>query len=138
MARNMMSYEERLEKSRQYYRDHREERLRYNRIYYMQRKLYLQNYNQKRWRKIREARLKTMRDYWARNQEQYAEEQKIIREARLARGWSQKKLGEKVGVTAGCISHYEFGRVKAPWDKLYVVMPELKEARENEKETHRD
>lgn len=127
----MSSYDETLKKSRQYYWEHHEQRLAYNRIYYLQRKLYLQKYHKDRWEKIKQARCEAQREYWARNQEQYAEEQKIIREARLARGWSQKKLGEKVGVTAGCISHYEFGRVKAPWDKLYDVMPELKEAKEN-------
>lgn len=131
----MSSYEEKLERSKKYYWSHREERLEYNRLYCLQRKAYLKKYHQDRWEKIKTDRAEMMRQYYARNQERYRKEQSVIRAARMARGWSQKNLGDKVGVTATCISHYELGRVKAPWDELYVVMPELKEARENE-ETH--
>jgi transcriptional regulator with XRE-family HTH domain len=33
-----------------------------------------------------------------------------LREAREARGWTQEALGERCGLTASVVSHYEAGR----------------------------
>lgn len=72
-----------------------------------------------------------MRQYYLRNTEMYGAEQTVIKEVRLKMGLSERALGAMIGVTASAIAHYEAGRVKAPWDKLTAVMPELEEARRN-------
>lgn len=57
----------------------------------------------------------------------YRDEQSCIAKARKARGWTQKQLGELLGVSLQLVSHWENGRIKAPWAKLFGIMPELKE-----------
>lgn len=55
--------------------------------------------------------------------------QEVIRQARLARGWTQAELAGRVYVSTSTVSHYENGRNLAPWDELYRVLPELEELR---------
>lgn len=55
--------------------------------------------------------------------------QEIIRQARLARGWTQKDLAQRLYVVKTMVYRYETGRTKAPWDELYRILPELKELR---------
>ena len=99
--------------------------------YYIDSKRYLRKYNQERWKRICDARKKAMQEYYERNKALYAKEQAIIKEVRESKNWSMRTLGEQIGKSAASVCHYETGRVKAPWDDLIRVMPELKEAREN-------
>lgn len=55
--------------------------------------------------------------------------QEVIRQARKARGWTQKDLAKRLYVAKAMIYRYETGRIKAPWDELYRVLPELEELR---------
>lgn len=101
----------------------------YNHRYYVDSKAYLSKYHKDRLQRIKDARKESMRQYFARNIEMYGAEQTVIKEVRLKMGLSERALGAMIGVTASAIAHYEAGRVKAPWDKLTAVMPELEEAR---------
>lgn len=114
---------------KEYNATYQEKRREYNRRYYADSKKYLSQYHKEQWKLVKEARKAAMRRYFSRNVELYAEEQSVIKKVRMARGWSQKRLADEIGKTVGAVSHYESGRVKAPWDKLIAVMPELKEAR---------
>lgn len=100
----------------------------YNRMYYRWRKEYEKNnkgsYEVNRWEQNRRESNRRKNE---RNISLYADEQKVIRTARKARGWTQKQLGEMLGVSLQCVCHLEKGRLKAHWDKLYEIMPELKE-----------
>ena len=58
-------------------------------------------------------------------------DQRVITIAREARGWTQAELGEKLYTEASAISKYERKVIRAPWELLYVVMPELREMRKN-------
>lgn len=58
-------------------------------------------------------------------------DQRIITIAREARGWTQAELGEKIFTEGSCVSRYERGMVRAPWEILYNVMPELREMRKH-------
>lgn len=102
----------------------------YNRIYYKWRKEYEKNhkgsYVVNRWEKNRKE---LAQKRYANNIERYAETQKVIRTTRKKRGWTQKQLGEMLGFSLQYVCHVEKGREPAPWDKLYEIMPELKEAR---------
>lgn len=103
----------------------------YNHRYYIDSKAYLSKYHKDRWQRVKDARRESMRQYYLRNTEMYGAEQIVIKEVRLKMGLSERALGAMIGVTASAIAHYEAGRVKAPWDKLTAVMPELEEARRN-------
>lgn len=72
------------------------------------------------WRKVPKSVVKVMYN-----------DQRIITIAREARGWTQAELGEKIFTEKSCVSRYERGMVRAPWEILYDVMPELREMREN-------
>lgn len=58
-------------------------------------------------------------------------DQRVITIAREARGWTQAELGEKIFSEQSVVSRYERGSTIAPWDRLYSVMPELREMRKN-------
>ena len=103
----------------------------YNRLYYKWRREYEKNHKGSyEVNRLERNRREYAQKKYARNIEKYAEEQKIIRTVRKARGWSQKQLGEMLGVSLQYVCHWEKGRAPAPWDRLYEIMPELKEARE--------
>ena len=55
--------------------------------------------------------------------------QRVITIAREARGWTKAELGEKLYTEASAISKYERGVICAPWYRLYIIMPELREMR---------
>ena len=120
---------DRYEYQKKYYEDHKEERKEYHRKYYEMTKRMMLRYHPDRWSAISAKRREAGKAAKARKRKLIAESQKIIREARIARGWRQKDLAEKIGVTQPSIYHYEVGDVSAPWEKLIAVMPELKELR---------
>lgn len=64
-----------------------------------------------------------------RMKKQYAEEQRIITIARRQRGWKQEDLAWKLGCEQTDVSRYECGKVRAPWERLYRLMPELEQMR---------
>ncbi len=68
--------------------------------------------------------------WMAKNRMEIGNSQRIITIARLKRGWRQIDLADRMYRLKGDISLYERGAVKAPWDELYRVMPELAEMRE--------
>ena len=59
------------------------------------------------------------------NKDKVAARQKSIALARKARGMTQIELAAIVGVTQATVSLWETGAVKASWDKLCAVLPEL-------------
>lgn len=59
------------------------------------------------------------------NKDKVAARQKSIALARKARGMTQSGLAAIVGVTQATVSLWEIGAVKASWDKLCAVLPEL-------------
>ncbi len=63
--------------------------------------------------------------YRAANKDKLAAQQKSVALARKARGMSQSGLAAIVGVTQSAVSLWETGTVKANWDKLCAVLPEL-------------
>lgn len=101
---------------------------RYNKAYYSRLKAYKETHPDSptviRWRE--NARVSSEKRYAA-NIDLYSKDQKRIAEARKARGWTQKDLGEKLGVSLMMVCHWEKGRAKAPWDRLFEIMPELRE-----------
>ena len=58
-------------------------------------------------------------------------DQRIITIARRARGWRMDDLADRIYTVKSAVSKYENGLVRAPWDLLYGIMPELREMREN-------
>ena len=58
-------------------------------------------------------------------------DQRIITIARRARGWRMDDLADRIYTAKSAVSKYENGLVRAPWDLLYGIMPELREMREN-------
>lgn len=63
--------------------------------------------------------------YYEANKDKIAAQQKSIALARKARGMTQSGLAAIVGVTQATVSLWEIGAVKASWDKLCAVLPEL-------------
>ena len=59
------------------------------------------------------------------NKDKVAAQQKSIALARKAHGMTQSGLAAIVGVTQATVSMWETGAVKANWDKLCAVLPEL-------------
>ena len=59
------------------------------------------------------------------NKDKVAAQQKSIALARKALGMTQSGLAAIVGVTQATVSMWETGAVKANWDKLCAVLPEL-------------
>ena len=59
------------------------------------------------------------------NKDKVAAQQKCIALARKTRGMTQTGLAAIVGVTRVTVSMWETGVVKANWDKLCAVLPEL-------------
>ncbi len=59
------------------------------------------------------------------NKDKVAARQKSIALARKAQGMTQSRLAAIVGVTQSTVSLWETGAVKANWDKLCAVLPEL-------------
>ena len=63
--------------------------------------------------------------YYEANKGKIAAQQKSISLARKAQGMTQSELAAIVGVTQATVSLWETGAVKASWDKLCAVLPEL-------------
>ena len=59
------------------------------------------------------------------NKDKVAAQQKCIALVRKARGMTQSELAAIAGVTRVTVSLWETGAVKANWDKLCAVLPEL-------------
>ena len=59
------------------------------------------------------------------NKDKIAAQQKSIALARKAQGMTQSGLAAIVGVTRATVSMWETGAVKANWDKLCAMLPEL-------------
>lgn len=59
------------------------------------------------------------------NKDKIAARQKSFALARKARGMTQSELAAIVGATQATVSLWEAGAVKANWDKLCAVLPEL-------------
>ena len=59
------------------------------------------------------------------NKDKVAARQKSIALVRKAQGMTQSGLAAIVGVTRATVSLWETGAVKANWDKLCAVLPEL-------------
>lgn len=123
-----MDTEVRSEYNSRYYREHLEERRAYGRAYYALRKKRLLSLHPDDYYKEAAQRSASAKASRERNMVLYGETQRVIRDARLARGWTQTHLAGLLGVTQVSVRYYEMGAVKAPWDKLIAVMPELKEA----------
>lgn len=63
--------------------------------------------------------------YRAANKDKIAARQKSVAMARKAQGMTQSGLAAIVGVTQATVSLWETGALKANWDKLCAVLPEL-------------
>ena len=59
------------------------------------------------------------------NKDKVAAQQKSIALARKAQGMTQSGLAAIVGVTQATVSMWETGALKANWDELCAVLPEL-------------
>lgn len=119
-------------RNKRYYQEHRDEyAARWRKRYQLHREEILAQ--RKLWR---ESNPTYFRDYYQRNKgrinsrfdqnrKKYGPKQAVIREARQARGWTQKDLAERMGMSYRTIACWEQGRNPANWEKLYQAMPEL-------------
>lgn len=81
---------------------------------------------QKAWREANKDRVAAWKKAWYEaNKDRVAAQQKCIALARKAQGMTQSELAAIVGVTQATVSLWETGAVKANWDKLCAVLPEL-------------
>ena len=81
---------------------------------------------QKAWREANKDRVAAWKKAWYEaNKDRVAAQQKCIALARKAQGMTQSGLAAIVGVTQATVSLWETGAVKANWDKLCAVLPEL-------------
>lgn len=123
-------------RNRRYYQDHRDEYdARWRKRYQLHREEILAQ--RKQWR---ESNPTYFRDYYQRNKrrinsrydqnrKKYGPKQVAIRKARQARGWTQKNLAERIGLSEKTIAYWEQGKNPANWEKLYQAMPELERMR---------
>lgn len=76
---------------------------------------------------------------WARdNRAAYGEVQSAIRVARMSRGWTCKQLAKQVGKSQQAVSYWELGYLKARWDLIVPVMPELAEVAKQADKVYRE
>lgn len=120
-------------RGRKYHREHKDEdAARWRKRYSIHRREILAE--RKKWR---EENPDYFREYYRknkeaidtrfqRNREVYGPKQAVIREARAARGWTQKELAQILGLHYKTIACWETGRNPANWERLYEAMPELK------------
>ena len=81
---------------------------------------------QKAWYEANKDKVAARQKAWYEaNKDKVAAQQKCIALARKAQGMTQSGLAAIVGVTQATVSLWETGAVKANWDKLCAVLPEL-------------
>ena len=81
---------------------------------------------QKAWYEANKDRVAARKKAWYEaNKDKVAARQKSIALARKAQGMTQSGLAAIVGVTQATVSLWETGALKANWDKLCAVLPEL-------------
>ena len=81
---------------------------------------------QKAYREANKDKVAARQKAWREaNKDKVAAQQKCIALARKAQGMTQSGLAAIVGVTQATVSLWETGAVKANWDKLCAVLPEL-------------
>ena len=80
----------------------------------------------KAWYEANKDRVAAQQKAWYEaNKDRVAAQQKSIAMARKAQGMTQSGLAAIVGVTQATVSLWETGALKANWDKLCAVLPEL-------------
>ena len=57
-------------------------------------------------------------------------DQRLITIARVRAGMSMDELGERMWYTRQSVYYWEHGQRKAPWEDLYIALPELKVMKE--------
>nr|DAF76261.1 MAG TPA: helix-turn-helix XRE-family like protein [Caudoviricetes sp.] len=81
---------------------------------------------QKAWYEANKDKVAARQKAWYEaNKDKVAARQKSIALARKAQGMTQSGLAAIVGVTQATVSMWETGALKANWDKLCAVLPEL-------------
>ena len=81
---------------------------------------------QKAWYEANKDKVAARQKAWYEaNKDKVAARQKSIALARKAQGMTQSGLAAIVGVTQATVSLWETGALKANWDKLCAVLPEL-------------
>ena len=62
-----------------------------------------------------------------RNRDRYGESQKVIRVFRQSLQLTQAAFGEKLGVRFYTVNKWEHGVLRAPWERIYEVFPEMRD-----------